>query len=130
MLNLSKNKIKADGIPPEIGLAESLRELDLSNNEIQILPPELGKCSRLQILTLNFNRIFRIDSIVNLPALDYLYLSHNYIPSLPASKEMWSKCNAKVIDLEGNDLETIPMEVLKYSNLHNLNLKGNQISRA
>ena len=100
----------------------------MSNNQIKGIPEEMTKLTKLQIITLSNNQLKIFDTAVylSLPSLEFLYLQHNQISSIQ-QYDGWSKSSLKVIDLEGNQLATVPTPMLKDSKLHNLNLRGNFI---
>ena len=61
----------------------NLRELDLSNNEIERIE-NLGALKQLRVLKLNANRIKKLENISVLKSLEVLDLSQNLIEDIPA----------------------------------------------
>jgi len=120
-------------VPSEIGFCKALKELDLSNNLIKELPREFVECSKLQTLTLNGNRLTRMQSslVVAMANLEYLYLARNDIGEIEDLGEVgWKQAALRVVDLDRNRLASVPSSLLKDSKVHNLNLRDNLIKRS
>lgn len=66
--------------------AQSLSELDLSENQLEAVPPELNALSALRELQLQDNRIARLpDELSGLRSLRILRMQNNPLASLPDS---------------------------------------------
>ena len=78
-LNVRDNKLKNNGLPPEIFKLEELLVLDLSRNQLKEVPAELECTKSLLVLNLNHNQIEMIPNqlFVNLIDLIFLDLSNN-----------------------------------------------------
>lgn len=88
---------------------QSLRILNLSNNQISSLPKELGTLQHLQELILSQNRLDR--------ALKWLWLDQVAIRS-----------NLKLLDISNNLLQKLPHEIGKLDSLVNLKASQNMLS--
>ncbi|XP_046868795.1 E3 ubiquitin-protein ligase LRSAM1-like [Drosophila willistoni] len=67
-------------------LRDSLRELDLSANDLTCLPLPVVKCHKLVNLNLNYNNLTHLPfAIRRLRRLRSLYVSENKLKSLPAA---------------------------------------------
>ncbi|XP_043791303.1 leucine-rich repeat protein 1 [Apis laboriosa] len=88
---------------------QSLRILNLSNNQISSLPKELGTLQHLQELILSQNRLDR--------ALKWLWLDQIAIRS-----------NLKLLDISNNLLQKLPHEIGKLDSLVNLKANQNMLS--
>lgn len=80
-------------IPDTIGNLSNLRELDLSDNNLETLPESIGYLKKLEELYLSGNRNFRRlpDSIGDLENLETLELEETNLESLPKSMERLTK---------------------------------------
>eukprot|EP00698_Gefionella_okellyi_P025266 TRINITY_DN9199_c0_g1_i1.p1 TRINITY_DN9199_c0_g1~~TRINITY_DN9199_c0_g1_i1.p1 ORF type:complete len:453 (-),score=48.29 TRINITY_DN9199_c0_g1_i1:9-1367(-) len=102
VLNMSFNYLND---LPSIGALESLSELDVSGNLLDVLPP----------------------SICQLTSLDKLFLDGNQLTALPDT--MFSGLsNLSVLCLQNNALVTLPAGIAQLRCLNELRLDGNRIS--
>ncbi|OAY45567.1 receptor protein kinase-like protein At4g34220 isoform X2 [Manihot esculenta] len=114
-------------IPPDLGLIQHLRRLDLSNNFLNgSLPISFFNNTELQVISLSGNEISGVlpESVGGMRSLQFLNLSDNvlagYVPSGFNSVE--------VLDLSSNLLNgSLPLD-FGGSNLHYLNLSYNKLS--
>ena len=102
-----------------------VKSLKLSRNEFTSLPPEMGiylkKCVKLD---LQRNKIREIPpSLLELPSLGELNLSHNDLVNIPDVPE-WS-ASLSVLDLSYNRLSSLPNSAVA-SALSNLNISNNR----
>lgn len=119
---LSDNNIQE--LPNSIGNLENLEVLDLSANEIEFLPTSIRKLKSLKVLKLASNKVKEIpNSIGNLKLLEALELEGNQISSLPNS--IGNLINLKEMNLRNNLLRNIPENVKNLKNLDVLNLSLN-----
>ncbi|MBO7641857.1 MAG: leucine-rich repeat domain-containing protein [Alphaproteobacteria bacterium] len=90
---LSYESICLRSIPDTIGNLSNLRELDLSDNNLETLPESIGCLKKLEELYLSGNRSFRRlpDSIGDLENLETLKLEQTNLESLPKSMERLTK---------------------------------------
>ncbi len=86
-------------IPDTIGNLSNLRELDLSDNNLETLPESIGYLKKLEELYLSGNRNFRRlpDSIGDLENLETLELEETNLESLPESMGKLTKLSSFVI---------------------------------
>jgi len=92
-------------IPPEIGMLDELRKLNLSGELTGTIPPEIGNLSKLEELLLMFNELT------------------GEIPP-----ELGQLSNLKRLQLTGNNLYgEIPPELANLRNLEGLNLAINEL---
>ncbi|KAK4301948.1 hypothetical protein Pmani_025938 [Petrolisthes manimaculis] len=104
-LYLQSNNLADDGLPKDLSVLSSLRELNLSGNKFSRVPPQLYE----------------------MVSLRYLYLGSNEITEvLPDIKALQ---NLQVLHLGGNRLETVPDELGELHQLGALILCDNQLRR-
>lgn len=117
-LNFSDNKINT--LPSEIGDLGNLLELYLYSNQLKTFPVVIAELKNLQVLSLVLNQLTALPrEIGELKNLQTLYLSSNRLTSLP--KEIcelgleirWEFDTAGGVILEGNPLESPPIEIVK-----------------
>ena len=118
VLSLGGNQLAS--VPKELGQLKNLNGLDLSNNQLTSVPAELGKLTKLTGLNLSSNQLTSVPKeLGQLKNLITLYLVQNQLRSLP--KEIvdwgmeikWRGKSRKGILLEGNPLESPPIEIVK-----------------
>lgn len=112
--------------PSEIlDLADSLEILDLSGNLLDELPDELPRLTKLRVIFCSNNRFTRLPKVLGrLPQLTMIGFKANRIrvvspDSLPP-KLRW-------LILTDNDLEELPNEIGRCSELQKLMLAGNRL---
>ena len=126
-------------LPPELGLLEDLRKLDLAtrrgeprpNRLTGLIPPELGQLSRLEDLNLASNSLSGPipPELGQLDNLRWLFLDGNGLSgSIPPELSGLPRLN--VLDLEDNILTgTIPPGLGDLSSLGALRLSGKPTKR-
>ncbi|XP_024365341.1 uncharacterized protein [Physcomitrium patens] len=86
---------------------ESLEVLELSGNSISnIMSLRLSKFSTLKHLSLQDNKITKVDGLENLRHLEYLYLNHNSIKELDPGS-FANLQNLRILHLGDNSLKTL-----------------------
>lgn len=104
-LDLSENKIEV--IPGFIGHFQQLKQLNVSANHLTSLPDELGQLSKLETLTATNNKITHIPaSFANLTNLKKVELSENALKEFPVVFCQLRKLD--LLDVSGNRIQTIP----------------------
>jgi Leucine-rich repeat (LRR) protein len=116
-----------EDIPSEIGLLQSVKELQLSRNSFTFIPIEISRMPSLTKLSLFDNKIESIPTAIeNMTSLEVLSLYDNEIQEIPAEIGMMIKLQELV--LSGNDISLIPKEVQSLQELQILILDVNKIS--
>ncbi|CAG5106417.1 Oidioi.mRNA.OKI2018_I69.chr1.g2833.t1.cds [Oikopleura dioica] len=91
-LDLSRNNLI--DLPPEIATFKNLTELDLSGNALSILPNEISKCSKISKLILEGNALTNLpEDFVELKRLFHLDLRGN--PLSPHLQNAAGDCQSK-----------------------------------
>lgn len=145
---LSKNNLTE--LPKEIGSLTKLAELDLSSNQLTELPPEIGRLTRLitfrcdnnclkelpaeffnlsnlKTLMLENNQIEILSpDIIKLRYLKKLYLKENRLVEIP--KDI-GRLDLDTLDLQRNQLVTLPIEILDLPRGIELDLSYNLFPR-
>lgn len=125
VLQVSNQKLKE--IPDDVfGLAEVLRNLDISKNRIAVLPDEISRFKQIKQLNIEGNRLQCLpSSISSLKKLEMLNASLNMIRGLPSSFVELS--HLKQIYLSSNRLREFPIQLLGIKTLEVVELSNNKI---
>ena len=124
-LNLSAS-FKNSSFPLEITYLSNLKNLNLSNNNIESLPKEIGNLINLTTLILHHNHLTELpSSFSKLINLESLYLGNNNFVIFP--KEIFKLSNLKTLYFFHNLLQTIPKEIEQLKNLQILHLNQNKL---
>ncbi|ELA40876.1 uncharacterized protein VICG_02090, partial [Vittaforma corneae ATCC 50505] len=103
-----------------------IKELVLSNNNLETLPPVMEELENLKVLFLNVNRLKLLpDEIGKLVSLQELCLSCNELKLLPA--KMVELKSLQKLDLWKNRFEKFPNVVGELKSLQELDLSGNKL---
>jgi len=114
-------------VPAAIGQLTSLKELDLSGNQLTSLPAEIGQLTSLRELHLRENELTSLPAeIWQLTSLTELHLGYNQLTSLPA--EIGQLTSLTELALNGNRLTSLPAEIGQLTSLEWLNLFGNKLT--
>jgi len=83
VINMAHNALTA--LPPDFGITAKghIRQIDLSNNNIQSIPDSILSCRSLEELNLSHNRLKQLPREFKLPRLQKLFLSFNELTCLP-----------------------------------------------
>lgn len=122
-LDLSSNKL--DNLNTDFRAFSSLRNVNLSSNELNKFPRSLI-LSNLKTLNLSSNNISIIPAeIEKFESLVELDLSYNNITELP--EEIGKLVNLKKLNLIGNSIGSLPKSLGNLKKLQELNITGNPI---
>ncbi len=125
---LSLRRTGLSKIPQEIMALRELEELILAENKISELSPELSKLEKLSYLNVEKNRLTEVASLVGLPTLVNLNLSHNPITALPTN--FFERLSSlKALNLSYTALSSLPSEISLCQGLVWLALQGNKINQ-
>jgi len=103
-------------LPPSIGWAEQLEQLDISENRLASLPREIGLLRNLKVLIASNNELTRLpSSITYLTNLRKLELEHNYLTELPVDIGELSGLNRLWVAY--NRLKRLPPQIALLENL-------------
>jgi len=73
-----------DLLPEEIGELDSLKELNLSFNNLKHLPASIGQLHQLEFLDVQYNYLEELPaSIGDLHSLHFLIIGKNALPAIP-----------------------------------------------
>ncbi|XP_075976674.1 leucine-rich repeat-containing protein 58 [Anticarsia gemmatalis] len=123
-LNLSGNQLNF--FPEQVLEVISLRYLYLGGNNIINIPKDVWKLNNLQILSLGGNQILEVpESVGRLTGLQALVLSDNLIEQLPASIANLKQLRSLLI--HKNRLKTLPTQIIKLKCLTELSLRDNPL---
>ena len=123
-LNLSNNNINV--LPKEVGELINLKLLWVSSNQIESLPSEIGNLNKLEALFINDNQLIILPSeICKLKGLTTLSISRNQLKTLPS--EFGNLLNLIHLDIECNNLKSLPKEIGKLKNITRLYLRKNKL---
>lgn len=129
--NLNLDRLGLDALPTEIqklSNLNSLKRLDLSQNNFNNLPVEIGLLTSLQEfkLCLNFRVPFSLPKeIGKLTQLVNFKLSGNSLESLP--EEIANLNSLRIFDVSNNDLRYLPKEFFKLDKLGKLRVDNNKL---
>ncbi len=113
-------------LPKEIGKLSKLRELELSNNQLEVIPSEIALLKLLEGLWLSNNKLRSVPFMLcELKNLKWLGLSFNDFKESP--RELSALSNLKALSLSGNRLLSIPVEFGNLKKLQLLFLENNQL---
>lgn len=123
-LNLSGNQLNF--FPEQVLELVTLKYLYLGGNNIVNIPKDVWKLSSLQILSLGGNQIIEVpESVGRLTSLQALVLSDNLIEQLPASIANLKQLRSLLI--HKNRLKTLPTQIIKLKCLTELSLRDNPL---
>ncbi|KPI96791.1 Leucine-rich repeat-containing protein 40 [Papilio xuthus] len=124
-LILSSNNIEI--IPREISSCTHLQYLDLGKNCLMDLPLEFGNLKHLRELVISCNKFTKIPRCVyDMDNLEILLAGENKITEINVSSDALAKLKKlAVLDLTNNSIITVPPELGNFTNLRALELMGN-----
>ncbi len=125
---ISLSNWKPESLPESIKNLEKLKYLNLSCNELKILPTSIDELSRLKFLDLGWNRfqsipgfLAKVKSVKNFR----LDLDHNEIKSIPHWIDNLEALH--YLNLRDNQIKIIPDSIGNLKSLEYLDLRDNQI---
>lgn len=122
-LNISNTDIQK--IPKELGMLQSLKVLKCSNNTIEKIPKSLSSLKCLEVLDLRYNHIKSIPNIFNdMINLKLITISSNQVENIKNSK---FTDNLLVFDAINNNIPEFPEAISKSRSLQYLLLDLNNI---
>ncbi|CAM9668875.1 unnamed protein product, partial [Hapterophycus canaliculatus] len=124
--NRRKGDFLLGRVPRTVWHLTGLKELWLTNNDIQTLPPQIRELRHLKILGVGRNRISRLPGELGLlHNLEHIFAENNWLSTLP--KELAMCRNLRELRLDGNQLSRLPDCVQELRGLEVLDLRGNSI---
>ena len=99
--------------------------LDVSENFLNISP--FGVLPRLKFFKCCYNNIININNITGFEKLIYLDLSYNRL-TLESVQNLDCLPSLKELDLCGNDLRSLPIDMYRFASLEKLLLEHNKIA--
>ena len=108
----------------KIGLVKSLKNLDISGNDIKVLPPSFNHLSQLQKINvsrnLNLNAAQVFGTLAQISSITEILAQECAIDNLPLEINRLS--GLRILDLKANRLTALPLTFGSLSNLEYLDL--------
>ncbi|MDO7887423.1 leucine-rich repeat-containing protein kinase family protein [Hymenobacter cheonanensis] len=123
ILNLSGNRLSA--LPAGLGRLHRLQVLFCSDNQFAAVPEVLGECPQLTMVGFKANKIRTLPPAALPPALRWLVLTDNELESLPP--EIGRCTQLQKLMLAGNRLRHLPAELARCTQLELLRIAANQL---
>ncbi|OTF74250.1 LAP1-like protein, partial [Euroglyphus maynei] len=122
-LNLSDNELQS--IPAAISSLHKLEELNCSKNHILQLPDSIRQCKLLMIVEASINPLGpRLpDSLTQLINLRELFLNDTFLEFLPANFGKLTRL--QIVELRENHLKTLPKSINRLVELRRLDIGQN-----
>lgn len=127
-LYLRNNRLGDEDLPKDFGMMRvTLRDLNLSGNNLTTLPPSLLSLSGLRNLFVGGNRITRLPRDINrFKKLKVFYLGGNFLKHLPEEISQLSHLVALI--LADNQLESLPDSISELKKLQCLQIHKNRLT--
>lgn len=109
--------------PSQLQRLPKLQRIWFDKNQIDALPHVV--IVNLQRLSLSSNKLTKVDGILKLKLLQFLFLSDNQIEALPA--EINQLQFLRKLHLNNNCLSSLPEGIVELRNLEDLQLRDNRI---
>ena len=125
VLNLSGNRLH--DLPHQLTRLHQLKVLFASDNAFEVLPEVLGDCPHLQVVGFKSNRIAQVPPAALPPALRWLILTDNALPTLPSA--LGQRPALQKLMLAGNRLEALPESLQAAHGLELLRISANRLTQ-
>jgi hypothetical protein len=112
-------------LPPLIGNLVQLKILELASNRLEVLPATFGNLTNLAKLNLECNRLRRIPETLSRLTIKTLNLNSNDLVSLPRC--LGSMPNLVVLSVNSNRLKYLPSEIGDSKTLAQLHVCNNRL---
>ncbi len=123
-LAVSDNNI--DLIPEDLCNLKKLEYLNLAQNNITNLPDNFDQLSSLFAISLQSNKLTTFPNVLlKMKNIEYIWLDHNKIETIPKNIRNLEKL--RTLSLSYNNISTIPTELYELKNLKEIALIGNPI---
>jgi len=124
-VDLSNNNLNS--LPSTFGKLDTLQTLNLSSNKIQSLPYTFGNLDSLRYFYASSNAFGKTlaESVGNLKSIQEINLSNNKIDSLPTT--FGNLDTLQILNLSSNNLIALPINFGELNNLQTVNLSNNKI---
>jgi Leucine-rich repeat (LRR) protein len=110
-------------IPDEISKLQNLIRIYLSFNQIESIPGSISKLKKLKFLYIHHNKLALIpDWITTLPGLTVLDVGYNHLIEIPDLSKI---INLEEVDIQNNNLEEIPWDLLVKPGIKRVYLRDN-----
>ncbi|RMZ89297.1 hypothetical protein DV736_g3475, partial [Chaetothyriales sp. CBS 134916] len=123
-LNASANRLVTVILNPLLRGFTNLREVDLSNNSIDVIEPEL-RLPSVQIFAVNNNRLDSLPDISSWHNLITLQAAENNLSEIPQG--LIASTSVKGVDFSLNSIKTLDPRIAKMKSLTSLRLTGNPL---
>jgi len=127
-LYLRNNRLESEDFPKDFGMMKvTLRDLNLSGNNLTTLPPSLLGLSALRNLFIGGNRLLRLPRGINqLKKLKVFYLGGNRLRQLP--EEIGQLTHLVALILSDNMLDCLPDSLSDLKKLQCLQIHKNRLT--
>jgi Leucine-rich repeat (LRR) protein len=115
-------------IPEGVGFLKSLKVLDLSGNDFEVLPSTFGNLTNLEELFLNDDKYLKLEKNIpvlsTLPNLKSLHIENDRLKSLP--KDIYKLSHLESLYLNNNQFKQIPIEIEGLEKLEFIDFHDNE----
>lgn len=113
-------------LPATIGVLDKLKVLDVSRNKLTTVPKDISALTNLAAINLSTNCLTDFPALSLCTKLNVLDLSHNKLQSFP-DVCVDSLSALSDINLKGNEIESIPGDIVHLVSLKHFSLAENKI---
>lgn len=123
-LAVSDNNIEL--IPDNFCNLKKLEHINFAQNKIASLPDNFDELSSLFAISLQSNNLTTFPNVLlKMKNMEYIWLDHNKIETIP--KDIRNLVKLRTLSLAYNNISTIPRELYELKNLKEIALIGNPI---